>query len=131
MIKTTSNNFKVGMQFKLRNAWRDKIIDTTGIKDFPFTFEIIDISDDNYLCQSVPDKKTDKVKNLLVKKEILAYLTGVEVETVNVGLYFCDQIPDENSSLLFSDKKCSDKITPAKLITVVDTVEIDGVEYTT
>ena len=53
------------------------------------------------------------------------------MDTVNVGLYFCDYIPDEGSNLLFSDKKCPEKITPAKLISVVGTTEIDEIEYIT
>lgn len=128
MIKVTMTEFYAGMKFELRNAWRKVIAEAEGVKEdkYPFLFQITDVVSSGYICESVPDKKSDKVYKIIVNDDILRYLFGTEVNDCNVGLYTNDYIPFENSRLILTDSKDPLSILP---VTIVLHAEKDGYEY--
>ncbi len=118
MIKVTTREFYAGMKFEIRNAWRKIIADAEGIKEdkYPFQFQITEITTLGYICESVQDKKSDKVYKILVNDDILRYLFGTEVNDCNVGLYTNDYLPFENSRLIITDAKDPLDILPVRII---------------
>lgn len=117
MLKITKN-IEIGDIFQIRNAWRDSISNLINEKDFPFCFKVIDILHNTnklgtmYLCESISQEKNEKTQKLIVSSTILQYIFGLEVNDCNVGLYFNDYLPMENSKILTIDNKDKLKIYP-------------------
>lgn len=118
MIKVTVREFYAGMKFEIRNAWRKVIADVEGIKEekYPFQFQITEVTPLGYICESVQDKKSDKIYKILVNDDILRYLFGTEVNDCNVGLYTNDYIPFENNRLIITDAKDPLDILPVQIV---------------
>ena len=118
MIKVTMTEFYVGMKFEIRNAWRKVIAEVEGIKEdkYPFQFQIAEITTLGYICESVQDRKSDKIYKILVNDDILRYLFGTEVNDCNAGLYINDYLPFENSRLILTNTKDSLDILPVKIV---------------
>lgn len=118
MIKVTMTEFYAGMKFELRNAWRKVIAEAEEVKEerYPFLFQITDIVNCGYVCESVPDRKSEKIYKLFVNDDILRYLFGTEVSDCNVGLYTNDYLPFENSRLILTDSKDPLDILPVRIV---------------
>lgn len=118
MLKIASTNIDVGFNFQIRNTWREKIANLLNQDEelFPFNFKVTDIipkmKDTYYVAESIPDKKNEKVFKIMVSDTILRYLSGVEVTDSNVGLYFNNYLPLENTKILILDSKKDSLIHP-------------------
>lgn len=119
MLKITNTDFTIGVDFRIRNSWRKKIANVLKKEEenFPFHFKITEIltnedKTNNFLCESIPDSKGEKVEKLIVSKTILNYLFGIEVPDMNVGLYFPDYLPFENEKLLILNPNNNLKVYP-------------------
>lgn len=115
MLKIATINTNVGTTFSIRNSWRTQIAKHLNKDEelFPFNFQITSIVNDEYVCESIPDGKSKKKYNIIVDPIIVQYLNGIEVDDVNVGLYFHDYLPMENSKLLICNYK-NNTIMPAQ-----------------
>ena len=115
MLKINPHTELIGVSICIRNSWRCKIaqILNKNEESFPFNFKIIDSLENSYLCESIPDNKSKKKVQIWVTSNVIHYLQGCEVEDCNVGLYFTDYLPLENSKLLIFNSK-QNSITPVQ-----------------
>lgn len=110
--------------FMLRNTWHDKIEKELNIKNFPYKFtagEVIQGTEKNPLYFARNDEK--KKQDLIISEMALRYLSAMELPDCNVGMYFKDYLPNENSYLLLTAKG---KVTPVRMLSVVSEMEYDG-----
>ena len=109
MLKNTIVSINIGTTFSIRNSWRTKIAKQLNKDEelFPFNFQVVSIENDEYVCESIPDGKSKKKHSVVVDPIIIQYLNGLEVDDVNVGLYFNDYLPIENSKLLIYNPRHS------------------------
>ena len=111
MLKITKRNIEIGQTFQIRNSWRENIAKTLNKNEemFPFHFKIVDIEqymkDTYYIAESIPDSKSEKIIKIKVSEIILKYLLSNEVSDSNIGMYFSDYLPLENTKLLILDNK--------------------------
>lgn len=130
MIKISKNNIEIGTTFQIRNTWRKQIAKELEIneEDFPFVFKIVDsetnMKETLFFAESVKNEKEEKIVKLKISEIAIKYLIGEEVEDCNVGLYFKDYLPLENTKLLISDNKNTLLVHPVvfKLNVFVDKV---------
>ncbi len=119
MLKITENNITKGMNVSIRNSWRKQIIALTGKEDFPNTFVVGEETwgigaKSFYECTSLNDDGHKKPVTIYVDALTLQYVSSVEVPDSNVGLYFTDYLPIENTQLIITDKKNPLKILPCE-----------------
>ena len=111
MLKIFKQSIEIGQTFQIRNSWRERIAKELNKDEesFPFYFRIVDkeilMKDNIYNCESIPDNSKEKVFKIKVSETIIKYLLSTEVNDNNVGVYFCDYLPLENSKLLILDNK--------------------------
>ena len=105
MLKIVKQKIEIGQTFQIRNSWREKITDKLNKDEesFPFYFKVIDIEqymkDTFYVAESISDDKTEKSVKIKVSETILNFLLSNEVTDSNVGLYFNDYLPLENTKI--------------------------------
>lgn len=122
MLQITIDAPVIGLNFKIRNSWREKILKLTNKEDFPFSFKVADIvrnttkAENFYLCESIANDKKDKIVKIIVGESVIQYANSIEVDDTNVGLYFKDYFPMENDKLLITDYKDRKKIYPHQLL---------------
>ena len=128
MLKIVTKNIDIGTTFYIRNSWRGKIAKHLNKDEetLPFNFRVIEKVENDFLCETIPDKASKKKYNVLVNPTIIHYVKSQEVEDTNVGLYFSDYLPIENSKLLIYNNR-NNKILPTEIKFSV--TEKDGVPY--
>lgn len=111
------NNFEIenGMEFFIRNSWRAKIAKILGKDEecLPFHYKVVENTNNILVCEGVCDCKSKKKYQIVVTPIVVKYLSSVEVEYCNVGMYFTDYLPVENTKLLILEKK-NNSIQPVK-----------------
>lgn len=111
MLKLRKQTIEIGQTFQIRNTWRENIARQLNKDEelFPFHFKIVDVEqymkDTIYVAESIPDTKSEKVIRIKVSETILKYLLSSEVSDSNIGMYFNDYLPLENTKLLILDSK--------------------------
>lgn len=114
--------------FLLRNKWHDQLEAQLKIKNYPFKFKIakepVAISDKIYAYPATDEERKKKI-TLMIGETALKYLAAKEVPDCNMGAYFEDYLPCENSMVVFSHKG---KIIPAKFVLNIETVSYDEKE---
>lgn len=103
MLKIFRANINSGFQFQIRNAWREAIAKTlnTEVEHYPFSFEVSEVRGDGlFCCKSVCSEEEDAEYKIVVSEDVLRYVSGTEIDDINVGLYFKDYFPIEGTSLL-------------------------------
>ena len=128
MLKIVTKNIDIGTTFYIRNSWRGKIAKHLNKDEetLPFNFRVIEKVENDFLCETIPDKASKKKYNVLVNPTIIHYVKSQEVEDTNVGLYFSDYLPIENSKLLIYNNR-NNKILPTEIKFSV--TEKDSVPY--
>jgi len=124
MLKITINNIETGTEITILNKWRKQIIELTKKDDFPQTFKIKEEgwgigAKSFYECVSISDNHK-KHNSIYLDAMVIKYLTSTEVSDVNVGLYFTDYLPMEDTKLLISDKRNPLKILPCQYKTKIE-----------
>lgn len=113
--------------FMLRNQWHDKIEKEKKIKNLPYKFKIVkELEGEKNPAYIALDDEKKKV-SIVITETVLKYINGEEVPDCNVGMYFKDYLPNENTYLLVNDK---DKILPVRFVLSISDIEIDGTQYT-
>lgn len=118
MLKIMSNTIETGTEIAILNKWRKQITEILKKDDFPQTFKV---KEENwgtgaksfYECVSVNENHKKPI-SIYLDALVIKYLTGAEVTDCNVGLYFTDYVPMEDTKLLISDKKNPLKILPCQ-----------------
>lgn len=116
MIKFDKHEIIIGTHFQIRNSWRKEIENALKIDDdsYPFDFKIIDINNNKFECESVStNKREHSAYKIIVDDLIVRYIFGEEVDDCNVGLYFSDYFPIENTKILVYSHLDDYKILPA------------------
>ena len=116
MIKFDKHEIIIGTHFQIRNSWRKEIANALKIDDdsYPFDFKIININNDKFECESVStNKREPSAYKIIVDDLIVRYIFGEEVDDCNVGLYFSDYFPIENTKILVYSHLDDYKILPA------------------
>lgn len=123
MLKITIKNIEIGQSFNIRNAWKKQILKILNKEDiyYPSNFKIVDIiynenKEQLFLCESIPNESCKKIFKIKISKMVLQYILGEEVSDCNVGLYFSDYLPLEDTKLLIMDSKDNLKIYPYQFI---------------
>ena len=57
------------------------------------------MKDTYYIAESIPDTKAEKIFKIKVSETILKYLLANEVNDSNIGMYFNDYLPLENTKI--------------------------------
>lgn len=126
MLKIVKQKIEIGQTFQIRNSWREKIAEKLNKDEemFPFYFKVIDIEqymkDTFYVAESISEDKTEKSIKIKVSETILNFLLSDEVADSNVGLYFNDYLPLENTKILILDNKNALLIHPVLFKLLVD-----------
>jgi len=112
--------------FILRNTWHDKIEKDLGVKNLPYKFIVGDMvgteKNPSYIAKNDEKKKMD----IIISETALKYLSAMEVPDCNVGMYFKDYLPNENSYLLLTAKG---KVTPVRMLAKISEMEYNGKKY--
>ncbi len=116
MLKLISTNIEETTEFCIRNSWRTQIAKLLNKDEecFPFNYKIAIATSHTLVCESVSDGKSKKKYSIIITPIVYRYLNSMEVDDCNVGLYFCDYIPLENTKLLVFDKK-NNSIIPVQM----------------
>lgn len=112
------NNIEVGTEVTILNKWRKQILEITKKEDFPQTFKVKEEGwgigvKSFYECTSVSEGRKKPI-SIYLDAMVIKYLTSVECKDCNVGLYFTDYLPMENTKLLIKDKRNPLKILPCQ-----------------
>ena len=124
MLKLSTNRIAENVEFCIRNSWRIQIAKLLNKEEesFPFNYKTISVTNNELICESISDGKGKKKYQLIITPIIFRYLNGVEVDDNNVGLYFTDYIPLENTKLLIYDKK-KNTVIPTQMKLKIELVE--------
>lgn len=113
MLKIT-RVIEVGDTFTLRNKWRTEIATLMHKNEehFPFNFKVVEINQNVYVCESIPDKKSEKIVTISVTADVIQYVRGDEVQDCFAGCYFLDYLPVQGTKVLLTNPK-TEEIIPA------------------
>lgn len=131
MIKVNDIKITEGIEFCLRNSWIDYVVNNLSIKKMAYRFKILSIvlktnKSCQCVCESIPENKGEKPQIIMVTDTIVRYLLGIEVSNANIGMYFQDYLPMENSYIIITNNKNQEDITPARFVFNAKIVEYDG-----
>ncbi len=135
MLKLNISPIKEGLRFTLPEAWHDKLVEIGKIANCPYEFVIKKIYKDAstkstyYICEG--EKKDKAKKKIAIAEYALKYLLAQEVPDSNVGFYFKEYLPLENSKILITNVRNPSEVVPGMLILEVGSTEIDNNSFVT
>ena len=128
MLKVNLGSLDVGTRFYLPEAWHEKILNFSKKEAFPYefcvdeVFESSDYSDTFYICTSVKTESGEAQK-LAISEFVLKYMFAEEVPDSNIGLYFNEYLPLEDSKILVTNVRNPSEVIPVTIELRADLME--------
>jgi len=116
MISIGNISISVGTIIKLPKDWLNRIFYFTRSVSFEESFIISSIVEEKfqnetfYVCTSLDTNSTEKI--ILTKYAVL-YILGSKIQDSNVGLYFSEYLPEDNSKILITSVQNPSEVVPA------------------
>lgn len=131
MLKVNLDSLVVGTRVYLPEAWHEKVLIFSQKESFPYDFTIEEIvkegknSDTLYIC--VSDKtETGAVCRIAISEFVLMYMFAEEVPDSNIGLYFNEYLPLEDSKIIITNIRDPSEVVPVVIEVRADLCEIHG-----
>lgn len=130
MLKLSRDPIKVGIRFILRESWHEKLAKFSRIEALPYEYILVDstknANETYYIFQSEGNVKGRKIR-IAAQKFIVRYFLAQEVPDSNVGFYFKEYLPVENTQILITNDRNPNEVIPAILKIEPELVQTDDV----
>ena len=111
MVKLDNDlKINVGKVIYITEEWHEILKRKSKLKDYPYTFNVIDIklapqtNENVYICESNVLKNGNTVK-IAISHNIMKYLFATEVEDTNIGFSFNEYLPLDNTVIIITSIK--------------------------
>lgn len=127
MLKLKNGQIKAGYRITLPESWHEKVVNFGKISNCPYVFTIVDIfkcdRETYYICEGERKEKCKMIK-IAITDVVVRYILGQEVPDSNVGFYFKEYLPIEDTAILITDVRNPSQIIPAILNVECELVEL-------
>ncbi|MBO5179225.1 MAG: hypothetical protein J6B87_02630 [Clostridia bacterium] len=132
MLKLSREPIKTGIRFVLRESWHDKLAQFSRFESLPYEYILIGstkgINETYYIFQSEENVKGKKTR-IAAQEFVVRYFLGQEVPDSNVGFYFKEYLPVENTQILVTSDRNPNEVIPAILKFEAGPIQIEDGSY--
>ena len=129
MLKLSNENLSIGTRICLPSEWHQKILDFCYRKDMPYEFVVKDIVEDEiknvsyYVCTA---KENEQSLIIAIDDYVAKYLFAKTVPDMNVGLFFDEFLPPENTKILITSLRNPKEVVLASIHMDLDLINVSG-----
>lgn len=128
-----SKKLKIELNSKIyiTEDWHDMLKEYTKSDEYPYEFQIIqkyfmqDSKDTYYICKGICKKNPKKVYKLAISIDVIRYIKGSEVPDTNIGFYFKDNLPIDNTDIIITAIRNNSNVQVGLFHSVVKEIETE------
>lgn len=120
MRKLNSASLDIGARISISEDWRLKISKFGSLESIPKDYVISEVASNNffkeefYVCDSV-EEVNGKRYRFALEEFVIKYLFADKVEDTNIGFYFDEFLPDEDTQILITNARVISEVIPATI----------------